>query len=127
MEAEETSIGDLLRAVAAAGAELSASDATSSTVVLDGSAGDLVGPDALFRTGDIVADGSPVDPRLYLGPVLTFSRRAARKAVSWYVQPVVDHVNEFHQLLARYLRRLDDRVGELESEVARLRDRDRPE
>lgn len=90
-------------------------------VVLDADAGDLAGADGLARAGDIVADGAPEDGRPVLGPVLTYSRRAARKAVAWYVQPVVDHVNAFNAALVAYLRRTDRRIEQLEAEVARLR------
>jgi len=125
-EPTATPIPDLMRAVEDA-AEVLGTSNDRGCIVLDGSNGDLVGVERLGELARIIADASPVPEtdRPYVSTLLTYSRRAARKAVSWYVEPALGHVTRFNEALLGQIRsilgRIDAVDSRLERDVATLR------
>jgi DNA-directed RNA polymerase subunit K/omega len=53
-----------------------------------------------------------------IGPILVLARRAARLALRWYINPIVEQQNAFNEAVVRALYELETENYELRSKIA---------
>ncbi len=100
-----------------AGAERSPAGATGVLPVAP--EGDIeVNVAVLRRTADIRVEFPPGSGRLVVGPVVRLSKRALRRAVSWYVKPMMEQQSILNHALLDSIECLRVRIEALQPDPA---------
>lgn len=77
-----------------------------------------------LRRHEVVEEPPCVSPRPVIGPLLVFLRKAGfHLFVKWWVRPVLQQQNAFHQLAGGRIQALTHALEEVEHRVARLTQR----